>query len=50
METIVDGPLTQDEHIVFEGNTHQEAVYMRYADFEEIEHPRVARLSGSARS
>jgi Ala-tRNA(Pro) deacylase len=46
VETIVDDPLTEDEHIVFEGNTHNQAVYMRYVDFEQIEHPRVAHLTG----
>ena len=46
VETVVDEPLTADEHIVFEGNTHDQAVYMRYADFAQIEHPRVAHLSG----
>ena len=39
--TIVDRSLTDDEHIVFEGNSHTEAIYIRYHDYERLEHPRV---------
>ncbi|MBW3542656.1 MAG: YbaK/EbsC family protein [Planctomycetes bacterium] len=45
LPTLVDKPLCEDEHIVFDGNTHGEAIYMRYHDFEKIEHPRVAAFS-----
>jgi Ala-tRNA(Pro) deacylase len=45
LETIVDDQLTEDEHIVFDGNTHDRAVYMRYSDFEKLEHPRIAQLT-----
>jgi Ala-tRNA(Pro) deacylase len=43
--TIVDQSLTDDEHIVFEGNSHSEAIYLRYQDYEKIEHPRVATFT-----
>jgi Ala-tRNA(Pro) deacylase len=44
-ETIVDASLADDEQIVFEGNTHCEAIRMRYEDFYETEHPRVATFA-----
>lgn len=45
LETLVDESLTDDEQIVFEGNTHGEAIRMRYRDFYELEHPLVARFA-----
>jgi Ala-tRNA(Pro) deacylase len=39
--TIVDQSLADDEHIVFEGNLHTEAIYLRYQDYARIEQPRV---------
>ena len=41
MDVIVDTSLTEDEYIVFEGNTHQEAIRMAYADFARLAHPLV---------
>ena len=41
MPTLVDESLTQDEHIVFEGNSHDEAVYVKYEDYAHVAHPRV---------
>ena len=41
LATIVDRSLTDDEHIVFEGNSHCEAIYLRYYDYAKIEHPRI---------
>jgi Ala-tRNA(Pro) deacylase len=41
LATIVDRSLTEDEHIVFEGNSHHEAICLRYQDFADIEHPRI---------
>ncbi len=49
MRTVVDESLTRDEHIVFEGTTHREAIRMRYADFEQLENPIVAPISGGFR-
>jgi len=39
MPTVVDSSLSDEEEIVFEGNTHEEAIRMNFADFNEIEHP-----------
>lgn len=41
LTTVVDESLADDEHIVFESNSHEEAVYMRYADYQRLEQPRV---------
>jgi Ala-tRNA(Pro) deacylase len=45
LKTLVDEPLTHDEQIVIEGNTHEEAIRMKYSDFERLEHPQVASFS-----
>jgi Ala-tRNA(Pro) deacylase len=45
METIVDESLTQDENIVFEANTHHEAIQMKFTDFRRIENPLILRLT-----
>jgi Ala-tRNA(Pro) deacylase len=45
MKTLVDESLTVDEEIVFEGNSHHEAIRMRYDDFHRIESPIVARFA-----
>jgi Ala-tRNA(Pro) deacylase len=42
MPTIVDSSLAEDEEIVFEGNTHVEAIRMRFEEFCRIESPLVA--------
>lgn len=39
IRTLVDQSLTEDEHIVFEANSHNEAIYLRYQDYAKIEHP-----------
>jgi Ala-tRNA(Pro) deacylase len=45
LRTLVDESLTHDEHIVFDGNTHDEAIYMRYQDYARLEVPRVASFT-----
>ncbi|TWT56743.1 YbaK / prolyl-tRNA synthetases associated domain protein [Thalassoglobus neptunius] len=45
LETIVDDELGLGEHIVFDGNSHRRAIYMRYRDFVRIEHPRMAHIA-----
>ncbi|MEX1094953.1 MAG: YbaK/EbsC family protein [Planctomycetales bacterium] len=45
LTTVVDEPLTHDDYIVFDGNSHHEAISMSYGDFAAIEHPRIAELS-----
>ena len=44
MTTLVDQSLAEAEEIVFEGNTHDEAVRMRFGDYFELEKPVVTQL------
>lgn len=41
MKTIVDSSLAEDEEIWFQGNTHNEAVRMKFDDFQQLEKPQV---------
>lgn len=43
--TIVDETLSKDERIVFEGQNHEEAIEMKYQDFENLEHPRLGHFA-----
>jgi Ala-tRNA(Pro) deacylase len=45
LQTLVDESLTRDQEIVIEGNTHREAIRLKYADFDRIEHPKVAAFT-----
>ena len=45
MKTIVDKSLAEDEEIVFEGNTHEEAIRMKYTDFCRLEKPQIASFT-----
>ena len=45
MKTIVDESLAKEADIVIEGNTHAEAIRMRYADYVKLERPLVARIA-----
>lgn len=45
LATLLDDAFFPDEMIVFEGNTHVEAIRVRCADFERLEKPRRLRLS-----
>jgi Ala-tRNA(Pro) deacylase len=47
MQTVVDESLAVDEEIVFEGNTHQEAIRMKYQDFLQVERPMVLSFARS---
>ena len=40
MPTLVDESLADDESIVFEAQTHEDAIRMSFRDYEGIEHPR----------
>jgi len=42
MKTLVDESFAQSTEFFFEGNTHHEAIRMRYEDFRRIESPLVA--------
>ena len=45
LTTWVDSRLTEDDYIVFETESHHDAVRISYADFEDLEQPRVADLA-----
>lgn len=45
LKTVLDEKLLDEEEIVFEGNTHHEAVRMNLADFRRVEEPMVASVS-----
>jgi Ala-tRNA(Pro) deacylase len=48
LETVVDESLAADEWIVFEGNTHNESIRMKFADFCDLEHPLVLPIAAAA--
>ena len=45
MDVVVDRSLVEDEQIVFEGNTHQEAIRMSYEDFASLARPLVTEFA-----
>ena len=45
MDVYADTHLAEDEQIVFEAGHHDEAVRMRWADYERIEHPKIVRFA-----
>ncbi len=45
LKTIVDASLAEDDVIVFEGNTHHEAIRMKYDDYCQLEKPLVASFA-----
>ncbi|HZZ72479.1 MAG TPA: YbaK/EbsC family protein [Pirellulales bacterium] len=45
LQTVIDASLTEDDEIVFEGNTHHEAIRMKFQDFERIERPQIATIA-----
>ncbi len=48
MRTLVDKSLLEDEYIVFEGNTHHDAIRMRCDDYVAIESPIVTEFAKHA--
>jgi Ala-tRNA(Pro) deacylase len=48
MRTVVDERLAEDTDILFEGNTHNESVKMRFGDFSRLEKPIVALIAAPA--
>jgi len=44
MPTIVDNEIAESESIIFDGNTHEEAISMRYKDYQMIEEPHQAEI------
>lgn len=45
MRTLVDAELGNSDWIVFEANTHHEAIRMRFEDFQQLETPLIAPIS-----
>ena len=45
MKTMVDESLLEDENIVFEGNSHHEAIRMKLKDYRHIEQPLVGSFA-----
>jgi len=45
LQTWVDSRLAEDDHIVFDGQSHEEALRMSYASYEALELPSVGDLS-----
>lgn len=45
MHTLVDKSLAETQSIVFEGNTHEEAIRLSWSDFERIENPLVGEIA-----
>jgi Ala-tRNA(Pro) deacylase len=49
MRTLVDESFVGSGKIIFEGNTHREAIRMRYEDFQRLESPLVADFAIEAK-
>jgi Ala-tRNA(Pro) deacylase len=45
MQTIVDASLAENDEIVFEGSTHDEAIRMKFEEFRRLEEPLVAPIA-----
>ncbi len=45
IHTLMDESLAEDEEIVFENQTHEDAIRMRFDDYESLEHPIKGRFS-----
>ena len=45
LPVLVDRCLAEDEQILFQAGTHTDTIKMRYADFADLVHPRVADLA-----
>lgn len=48
MVAIIDQSLADDEHLVFQGNSQHEAIRMKFADFYQVERPRILAVSEEA--
>jgi len=46
MEMIVDQSLAEDTQIVFNAGTHHDIIKISYADFEKLEQPKLANITG----
>ena len=48
LPTLVDDSLAADEQIVFDGQSHEEAIRMTYQDYTAVEHPRMGHFAARA--
>jgi Ala-tRNA(Pro) deacylase len=48
LRTIVEEALAEDEEIVFDAQSHDEAIRMAYRDYEAVEHPLKAHFANRA--
>lgn len=49
-DALVDETLTKHEDLFFQGDSHQEAIRLRYSDFYRLEHPMVVSATASHRA
>lgn len=47
MQTVVDESLANDNEIVIEGNTHNEAIRLNFNDFMRLEEPLILAFTGN---
>jgi Ala-tRNA(Pro) deacylase len=45
LETVVDPTVAENEIVVFEGNSFEEAIRMKYRDYYAVEHPLVVEFA-----
>ncbi len=45
METIIDKTLLEDDHIIFQGGTHETSIRMSMQDFQKLAKPKVLDFS-----
>ena len=45
LKTIVDSTLAEDDVILFEGNTHHDAIRMKFDDYRRLENPTVVSFA-----
>jgi Ala-tRNA(Pro) deacylase len=45
LETVVDPTVAENEFVVFEGNSFEDAIRMSYRDYYDIEHPLVVEFA-----
>jgi len=50
LETIVDPTLAENDVVVFEGNSFEDAIRMSYRDYYDVEHPLVVEFAIPAQS
>jgi Ala-tRNA(Pro) deacylase len=49
MQTIVDASLAERDELIIESNTHDEAIRLKWQDFDRIENPLVGPIATAAK-